>query len=186
MYQVQHSKQNSRQRKMDLKRVDGLQNLLDALDVAKHKHWSQHGISEHCTNNDTSQTPQGTTRQFRSATARSRSGSTGCSGSRATEQQITPYVSPLSFTAHHRNRPAQLSATQPSAQVKMGGFSEMDSKSLIAAALAPDPGVPHPGKQVEKGYSNGPISPDPNVARQKVSSDLVLSHLSGRLTKALI
>ncbi|ERF74988.1 hypothetical protein EPUS_08529 [Endocarpon pusillum Z07020] len=153
---------------MDLKRVGGLQNLLDALDVAKHKHWSQHGVSEHYrTNNDTSQTPQGTTRHFRSATTGSRSGSTGCSASRATEQQVAPYVAPLSFTADHHNRPAHLSATQPSAQVKMGGFSEMDSKSLIAAALAPDPGVPDPGKKVKKGYSNGPITPNSNVTRQK-------------------
>ncbi|KAF7511959.1 hypothetical protein GJ744_003192 [Endocarpon pusillum] len=49
----------------------------------------------------------------------------------------------------------------------MGGFSEMDSKSLIAAALAPHPGVPDPGKKVKKGYSNGPITPNLNVTRQK-------------------
>ncbi len=54
----------------------------------------------------------------------------------------------------------------------MGGFSEMDSKSLIAAALAPNPGLPDPGKQVKNGYSNGPVVTGSNVARQKVSSDL--------------
>lgn len=151
--------------------MDGLQNLLDALDVAKHKHWSQHGVSEHHrTNNDISQTPPGATRHFQSVITRSRS---GCFGSSAAEQQVTPYVAPLSFTAAHHNRPAHLSATPPSAQVKMGGFSEMDSKSLVAAALAPHPGVPDPAK-VKKGYSSGPITPNSNVTRQKVSSDLVL------------
>ncbi len=46
----------------------------------------------------------------------------------------------------------------------------MDSKSLIAAALAPNPSLPDPGKQVKNGYSDGPMVPGPNVARQKVSS----------------
>jgi hypothetical protein len=139
MYQGHDSLPDSRRHgTMVLKRADDLQNLLEAIHVAKHQYRSECGVGE---DRNSFQAPH------------SRSASIIQFQPSASAQQISPYICAF-------NRSALLVPDQLPAGVKMGELSKMDSNSLIAAALAP-PAPPAPStlfknyrKQVNNDYGS--------------------------------
>lgn len=163
MYQSHQSAPKSYGHEMDLKRADGLQNLLNALDMAEHKYWPEHGVSEHRAHNDNLQAAQGISRYSPSATIHCQCESTNRSLPRYPELQVSPYLHRFDSSLHPR--PAQ-----PSPKAKMVELSKMDSKALIAAALAPNTDFPNLG---DNGYSSKRL-PDTNNPVQKVSPSSVV------------
>ncbi len=149
---------------MGLKRVDGLQNLLSALDAAKHQYWSAHGV-----NKDGFQAAPDISQHFSSSTIHVHTACMNRSVPRASEQQISPSTQPFNASLFHQ--PAQSAAAV--AEVKMVGLSKMDSSSLIAAALAPFADFSGLGKQVSSQASSKlvPCTPTPG---QKVSPTSVI------------
>ena len=143
---------------MDLKRVDGLQNLLRTMNVAKHQYWSEHGV-----NSDNFPAAQDMPQRISSHVTHSQTNPTSPSQPRASERQVSTCIHPPnSFDIHHP--PAQSSL-----EAKMVELSKMDSKSLMAAALAPATDFPNYRQQPNNGSSSR-LVPGPNKQVEKVSS----------------
>lgn len=110
----------------ELKRGDGLQNLLASLDFAKHEYWSQHGVNHNVFKADLNtarysppDSVANTSLTLAPPSLRSVSG----------HQEISPYI--CSSIVSVSQRPASCSE-----EAKMVEFSKMDNSALVAAALA--------------------------------------------------
>lgn len=146
---------------MGLKRVDGLGNLLAALDAAKHQYWSKHGV-----NNGIFQEAPNIPKHSLNSIILQHSASTNCSHPRASEHTIPPYI-------HPSNSSALQHSAQPAAKAKMVQFSEMDSSSLVAAALAPSKEPTNSGEHQDNSYSQKLVR-NTSIGAQKVNQISVL------------
>jgi hypothetical protein len=152
---------------MDSKQMDGLQNFVKALIVAKHKDLSGHGMYEHRCHNEILQAAQGIPLHSPSATIHCRSPSTNHTQLRYSTPQVFSCIR-FDSTLRRYHRPAQ-----PKTEAKVVEHSKMDTKALIAAALAPVAGFPNLGQIFQSAYSSKPpaITNDPT---QEVSPNAVV------------
>jgi hypothetical protein len=169
MYRGHDSLPDSRHGKICLKRMDGLHNLLEVMDVAQHQYWPECGVGE---DRNTFQVLHNPLKYFPSSAIHSRSASVNHFRPRASAQQISPYIRAF-------NRSAPLVPDQLPAGAKMGEMSKMDSNSLIAAALAP----PVPSalfknyrKQVKNSYGSE-LVPHDRDEMQQVNWNFIFSSL---------
>jgi hypothetical protein len=127
LYPAHHCAPDPSRCRMDLKRVDGLQNLMGMLDHAKHQYWSEHGVNDHhfhAVHEVPRPLPSSTIHYYCPFA------SGDCALQRASEREARAHFH--HFCSSVPNAPASLSA-----EAKMVEFAKMDSSSLIAAALAP-------------------------------------------------
>jgi hypothetical protein len=127
MYPGHQPSRDPRLRLMALKRVDGLQNLMGTLDIAKHQYWSEHGVNNHIF-----QTAYDNPKHFKSSEIQNVPSLTRQSSTTAFKQ-LSSHNRPLSSSVPRH--PAL-----PSANASMAELNNMDSSSLVAAALAPSAG----------------------------------------------
>jgi len=150
---------------MDYKQMEVLEHSLKSLDVAKHKDWSEHGMSEH---RDHNERLAAQAIHSSSAAIHYRSQPTTHPQPRYSEPQNSSYFRLFDSGLPRYHRPAQLQTA-----AKMVEHAKMDSKSLIAAALAPVPGFPNLKQTSDDGRrSKTPANTDD--PKQKVSPNVVV------------
>ena len=155
-YPAHQPSRDPRLRLMASKRVNGLQNLMGMLDTAKHQYWSEHGV-----NNHTFPDAHNNLQQFPGFEIKQVSTSVNPASSRASEQNSSRYKTSDPFVLEH---PAS-----PWAKASMVELTQMDSSSLVAAALAPPM---DPQQRVKTGHSSKAVPGMKNPV-QAVSPRLV-------------
>jgi hypothetical protein len=171
MYEGLHAGRKSHGFEIDHKQMDVLQHSLRSLNVAKHKDWSEYGTSEHRDYNTRLQTAQRISIHSSSASIHRRSQSTTYSQPSHSEPQKSSHFRLSDSGSPRYHRPAQLKT-----KAKMVEHAKMDSKSLIAAALAPVPGFPVPEQTSDDGSRDSKTPVNTDTPKQKVSLNMVVRH----------
>jgi hypothetical protein len=151
---------------MNYKHMDVLEHSLKSLHVAKHKDWSEYGMSEHRDHNERLQAAQDISIYSSSASIHCPSQSATHSQPRYSELQTSSFFQLFDSAPPRYHRLAQPTSN-------MVEYAKLDTKALIAAALAPVPGFPNLGQTSDNDHgSKGPANTD--IPAEKVSPNVVV------------